>query len=1336
MVRLRDSNGVSCFLRIAPIPSSLIFTLPVPFPVNARDRGRFDLKPRLLRELNEHLSSRVDRNLQSGQAVCDNVGDLSYALTTCECVPYSGGVIGISCVDACPHCEDNGASCGYYSYSYNTTETFEVTLDSLYTFTYGETGDYYGNFTIESKGCDESFTCEDYTAYINSTKCNSCTACSQGWGVVVDCENVVVGSSFDMCDDDWWGNIEGFFEGVNYYSGDCEDFAEPPSNDNCTDAVTLQIGATVVGTTYGAHSDTVPSCQLAENDAEGVWYKFQGNGSPILVSTCLDAYNASFSSSTIVSVYQGSNCGQLQCLPVYHQSLSCGGPSYEGSSFSMESASNTTYYIHITDQYEDYSDGFSLSVTEYLQPIHDECSSAGDIMIDGDAIHGTARLVGDEAEESSGSACGSLKSGIDGIAWYTVTPTKNATLRASTCSAGTSAMSTGIAIVSGGCDEQACLAESDPNVYYQGCDQGGAIVDFEVVAGAEYSLVVSGSVLGDLGFFELKVRTLNRPVNDRCEGAVDVGAVGSNVTGTLFDATTSPDEEDFSCSIYSYGEGVWYTFTGTGEVVRASSPSDSVSSISIYEGECGSLKCVAKPRNDYSDGVKSSVVQTVEGVTYYVLVSGNGGNNNNFNSNNGMEADGSFDLSIASVVPPPNAECSAAIDITLNDPEPTYGSTEFALEDGFQSECAGVYIPQSPALWYRVEGTGQQMKVDTCSNTFDSMVSVLEASCDGNSSCIASSDYACGSPLIWETEEGVPYYIRVGSGSGDDTAVRVSTFEAAPNDVCSGAIELVTGVAVNGSMDGASPGNVSIGCSSDTWIPSLWYYIDGDGGAMEISTCDPEGTTTMFSGGIQIFKGSTCSSELACVPTATAYDCSNSYSAVSARFRTEEGERYYILVTGYWSGEEEYNKFTLSASQFEPVDNDVCPGAYSIESSNAVVQGSVADATPDILSCGQNDMYGTSGAGVWYAVEGTGMPMMASTCSGESSMDTTITVFSGQCDDLSCVAYGAYKYDLPCGEDTYGGGSRVIFETEVDTTYYVVVTGSYYQGDGGFSLTISNVDSPPNSDCSNATETLADGVVVTGSTVNATNPVPMSESEMYNSSFATCVYDWNSPGLWYSLVGTGQGLTLTTCTDETTISSAISVFSGGCGSLECLANGYYNDDSSCSQSGGRVTLKGEVGVEYLIFVHGADSYMAGGEIGLKVSSFEFAANDECSGATPVVPDGESISGSLEMASGSEAEPCIYSSGFPTADLWYRVEGTGDKLIASTCGPETSYETLVEVFEAEDGSCSSMACVWTFDDVCFGGQAEWFASAGTTYFIRVSGYSSMQSTEFELTVSTA
>ena len=763
---------------------------------------------------------------------------------------------------------------------------------------------------------------------------------------------------------------------------------------------------------------------------------------------------------------------------------------------------------------------------------------------------------------------------------------------------------------------------------------------------------------------------------------------------------------------------------------------------------------------------------------------------------------------------PRNDKCTNAVMLASEDnntgiPDDetrVFGNTVDVVYDEASFPCDHGTSSRSPALWYVVRGTGESMKADTCSNytDFDTVISILEGPCGvTNSSCIVSNDDSCGSlssSVIWPTEPGVDYYIRV-AGMGDELVgefgLRVSTYKAAPNDACSGATELTTGIPVSASMEGATPGD-STDCFYDDSSAGIWYYVDGTGSAVNISTCDQAGKGA-FSGRIQVFLGSESLSGLECMPFAFGNDCSSS-STAGVKFFAEDGERYSILFLGSWDeGSDDNKNFTITVTDFEPPKNDECEGAFRMDNSSLSIIGSTEDSLPEDTPCNQDSSSSGTAPSVWYTVQGTGRPMKVSTCSSELTMDTSLDVLSGSCDQLSCVASGTYNYDATC-EETSFGSSRAIFETEVDTAYYVLVTGMHSLAVGDFVLTISDADVPWNDRDTNATAIIPNTGTIVGSTVDASGPVFRS-----SSNETSCAFNPNSPGLWYSLIGTGQGYVISTCSNETTFETAISVSYGDCGRMECMMSAAYNDNS-CSSGvlSASAVIWTEIGMEYLIFVHGANENTRG-DFGLTVSLFDFAPNDLCSGALTVLPDNGTIFGSTFEATDSGTVGCFsgsnrdgknatargnntetargnntetddntdYDYDFDydydydkngdtdddmvnnrvfdngnnntnltvsgmnrSPDLWYRVDGTGGLLTAFTNSENATFDTQIEILESENGTCKTLSCLVVNEDDSFGvgSQVEWFAELGMTYFVRVFG-SSQSRGEFQLSVTT-
>ena len=130
--------------------------------------------------------------------------------------------------------------------------------------------------------------------------------------------------------------------------------------------------------------------------------------------------------------------------------------------------------------------------------------------------------------------------------------------------------------------------------------------------------------------------------NDLCMDAVTI-ACGDVVTGNT-DGATSDDAPPGTCGTTPGAPGVWYTFTGTGNLIElAMCNSNYDTKLQVFEGPCDALVCV--DGNDDSCGLQSEVDFLSEvGVEYYFYVFGFG------------TSTGDYELSI-------NCVCDLTVDV-------------------------------------------------------------------------------------------------------------------------------------------------------------------------------------------------------------------------------------------------------------------------------------------------------------------------------------------------------------------------------------------------------------------------------------------------------------------------------------------------------------------------------------------------------------------------------------------------------------------------------------------------------------------------------------------------
>ena len=128
----------------------------------------------------------------------------------------------------------------------------------------------------------------------------------------------------------------------------------------------------------------------------------------------------------------------------------------------------------------------------------------------------------------------------------------------------------------------------------------------------------------------------------------------------------------------------------------------------------------------------------------------------------------------------------------------------------------------------------------------------------------------------------------------------------------------------------------------------------------------------------------------------------------------------------------------------------------------------------------------------------------------------------------------------------------------------------------GTGISAGNFEVPPANDlCANAIA-LTCGQAVTGSTLY---------SSATGDPTATCTETIDGGGVFYSIVGTGYNITLSTCSSTTNFDTELFLFTGTCGNYTCVRG---NDDATCAAHAGSsaITFASAAGVRYLVFVSG------------------------------------------------------------------------------------------------------------------------------------------------------
>ncbi|MCB0754868.1 MAG: T9SS type A sorting domain-containing protein, partial [Flavobacteriales bacterium] len=283
-----------------------------------------------------------------------------------------------------------------------------------------------------------------------------------------------------------------------------------------------------------------------------------------------------------------------------------------------------TYYIWVRSDcggsvYGDWG------ATTYTVPLpNDECINA-EVVTCGQTVSGT-----NVGATGNGQSFCSTTPGSYGV-WYTFMGNGDV-VTFETCGSSGSMSDSKVLVYTGACGSLSCEAGNDDDCGFL------SSVTVPTINGTQYWILVTGFGSGT-GTFDLTVSCVTPPpppVNNECANAITLEC-GDALIGTNVDATTVGQPTGF-CGTTPGGPGVWYSFVGNGFNATVSTCGSNGTlldtKLNVYTGSCGSFSC--QGGNDDGCGARSSVTisPTVDGQTYYVLVTGFGG------------AEGTFDISL------------------------------------------------------------------------------------------------------------------------------------------------------------------------------------------------------------------------------------------------------------------------------------------------------------------------------------------------------------------------------------------------------------------------------------------------------------------------------------------------------------------------------------------------------------------------------------------------------------------------------------------------------------------------------------------------------------------
>ena len=241
---------------------------------------------------------------------------------------------------------------------------------------------------------------------------------------------------------------------------------------------------------------------------------------------------------------------------------------------------------------------------------------------------------------------------------------------------------------------------------------------------------------------------------------------------------------------------------------------------------------------------------------------------------------------------------------------------------------------------------------------------------------------------------------------------------------------------------------------------------------------------------------------------------------------------------------------------------DHCSGAQGPRPiTNQRSPGTTLQSTIDDLSSVNGGYCGVeiNTPGIWWWVNGTGDTIRASSCDEGTQIKVKMSVFTGDCNNLRCVAGGS-RPDYECsitqkGESNEWGSisTAVDFPTFKGQAYYILVQQMSLGDVGSVWMRFRHPNKPRNSDCPMAYGPLPrDETRISGTTVDGA----LSEMPDY------CIAESHYPGVWYQLIGTGGSVTLSACAANNIDGFYFSVYNGGfCDAMSCVDGEYTSQIS-------------------------------------------------------------------------------------------------------------------------------------------------------------------------------
>ena len=199
-----------------------------------------------------------------------------------------------------------------------------------------------------------------------------------------------------------------------------------------------------------------------------------------------------------------------------------------------------------------------------------------------------------------------------------------------------------------------------------------------------------------------------------------------------------------------------------------------------------------------------------------------------------------------------------------------------------------------------------------------------------------------------------------------------------------------------------------------------------------------------------------------------------------------------------------------------------------------------------------------------------------------------------------------------------------------------------------------------------------------------------------------------------------------TCGSETDFDTRIAIYRGeDCQQLKCV----MSDDNGCGFQSSAYWYSKDSETYYILVT--GNLFSSFGDFVLHIDEYKpNTINDLCVDAISASTTTVNL-GSTKNATFDGVVTCVVPNTAP--GIWYKVEGTGAGMVASTCHVVTDFDTRISVFRGSD--CEALECVAGNDDShqssscgsSSSSQVSWLSQLGQEYHILVHGWGALVGT---------